>query len=54
MVFATPCGEEFCLAFQGDFFERFESIGRESGAQDVDAGEFLFSEFNQGGRGVGL
>ena len=37
VVFATAGGEEFRLPFKRDFFERFEAIGREARAQDVDA-----------------
>ena len=54
VIFPTTGCKEVGFSFKGDFLERFQAVGRESGAQDVYAGELLFPKLDQRGRGVGL
>ena len=47
VVFAAAGCGEYLFAFDGDFFEGFQAVGYEAGADNVDAACFLFSQFRE-------
>jgi hypothetical protein len=54
VVFLATRLEEIVAAFLGDFFQGFQAVGDEAGADHVDAADALAAPFVQGRRGVGL
>ena len=52
MKLAAARGKEFALAVERDFFQGFQAVGDEAGADHIDASGFAMAEFFQRGLGV--
>ena len=52
--FAAALGQKGRLAFQGDFFEGFQTVGNETGADHIDALDTFACQFFQRRLGLGL
>ena len=54
MIGLAAGAQEFGFAFDGDFFQRLQAVGREAGTEYVNAVDAAFAKGGQGRRGVGL